>query len=91
MWGQHWGNIMDIVNPYPEVDIRQEVEAKLKQTADVGGLFHAAENFYVNMGLRPLPKQFWELSMFTKPACPDVNCQASSYDMFFPGDFRYLF
>ncbi|XP_012938432.2 angiotensin-converting enzyme [Aplysia californica] len=88
MWAQHWGHVWDIVSPYPEVDKKGEMEARLKRGSDVTDLFRATESFYVSLGMQPMSRDFWNFSMFTRPPGAQVDCHASSYDMFYPGDFR---
>ena len=46
------------------------------------------ERFYTSLGLAPLPKTFWERSLFTKPADRDVVCHASAWDIDYADDVR---
>lgn len=47
-----------------------------------------AENFFVSMGMKHLPKSFYINSLFTKPDDREVVCHASAWDMDFEGDVR---
>jgi peptidyl-dipeptidase A len=46
------------------------------------------ENFYTSLGFEPLPKTFWERSLFTKPADREVVCHASAWDIDNKDDIR---
>jgi len=46
------------------------------------------EAFFTSLGFAPLPKTFWERSLFTKPADRDVVCHASAWDVDFKEDLR---
>ncbi len=39
------------------------------------------EGFFGSLGFAPLPKTFWERSLFTKPQDRDVVCHASAWDV----------
>ena len=39
------------------------------------------EAFFTSLGLDPLPKTFWERSLFTKPDGREVVCHASAWDV----------
>ncbi len=88
VWAQEWGNIYDLVAP-PQAgksyDITQLLEAKHTQPMD---LVHYGENFFTSLGFAPLPKTFWERSMFLKPADRDVVCHASAWDIDSVDDLR---
>lgn len=50
----------------------------------------AAEKFYVSLGFDPMPKRFWEYSIFEKPADRDnIDCSDISYRFFNGKDYRY--
>ena len=46
------------------------------------------EGFFTSMGFAPLPKTFWERSLFIKPADRDVVCHASAWDIDGKDDLR---
>ncbi|MEZ4446721.1 MAG: M2 family metallopeptidase [Polyangiaceae bacterium] len=89
MWAQEWNNIYDLVKPYPvgaKLDIDKAIEKKKWGALD---MVKSAESFYTSMGLSPLPKSFYEQSLFTKPRDREVVCHASAWDIDPPnGDLR---
>ncbi len=46
------------------------------------------EAFFTSLGMQPLPKTFWERSLFLKPKDRDVVCHASAWDVALSGDLR---
>ncbi|KAI8778550.1 angiotensin-converting enzyme, partial [Biomphalaria glabrata] len=87
MWAQHWPNILDIVSPYPELNQQPSIEARLRKSFNVHGMFRLANTFYTSLGLYPMSSTFWDKSMFTKPRDKNFVCHASAFDLYFPGDF----
>jgi peptidyl-dipeptidase A len=51
-------------------------------------LFKIAEQFYVSLGMKPMPASFWNLSMIVKPEDRDVVCHASAWDLRDQKDYR---
>ena len=47
-----------------------------------------AERFFTSLGFAPLPKTFWERSLFVKPRDRDVVCHASAWDIDNVDDLR---
>jgi peptidyl-dipeptidase A len=66
-------------------DLTELLKAK---PVDPRGMVKYAENFFVSMGFPPLPRTFWERSLFTKPADRDVVCHASAWDIDNQDDLR---
>jgi peptidyl-dipeptidase A len=88
MWAQEWGNIYPLVAP-TNGSQGVDVTALLKQKkVDELGMVHYGENFFKSLGFAPLPKTFWERSLFTKPADRDVVCHASAWDVDSKDDLR---
>ncbi len=88
MWAQDWSNVYDMVEPHPgaaSLDVTQALQAK---GYDPIKMVKAGENFFVSLGLNPLPKTFWERSMFSKPEDREVVCHASAWDVDFNNDLR---
>lgn len=81
MWSQTWGNIYDIVQPYPGVGDVDITAALVAQKKDAIAITKMAENFFVSLGLRKLPESFWEKSMLTKPQDREVVCHASAWTL----------
>ena len=88
MWSQTWGNLFKLAEPYPgqgSVDVTKALE---RQKYDEVKMVKTAERFFTSIGLDPLPKTFWERSLFKKPADRDVVCHASAWDVHYNDDLR---
>ncbi len=87
-WAQTWGNIFPLLG-LPEnsrgYDLTELLRAK---KLDAHGMVKYGENFYTSLGFDPLPKTFWERSLFTKPADREVVCPASAWDIDNKDDIR---
>ena len=81
MWSQEWGNIFDLVQPYPGVSDLDIDSALEEQHYTAEQMVESAESFYTSLGLPELPDTFWERSLFRKPADRDVVCHASAWGM----------
>ncbi len=100
MWAQHWGNIYDKVKPdVPDtsLDLTQILRKngydftpgdRAQELAAAKKMVRTAENFFVSLGFEPLPKTFWERSLFLKPRDRDVVCHASAWDIDNKDDVR---
>lgn len=88
MWSQQWGSIYDLVTPYPGVGDLDVTAALVKSKKDAVAIAKTAENFFTSLGLRALPKSFWEKSMLTKPRDREVVCHASAWTMDAKEDVR---
>ncbi len=87
-WAQEWGNIFPILG-LPENSSGYDLTALLQaRRLDAQGMVKYGENFYKSLGFEPLPKTFWERSLFTKPADRDVVCHASAWDLDNQDDVR---
>ncbi|XP_008477363.1 angiotensin-converting enzyme [Diaphorina citri] len=88
MWAQTWGNIYDIVVPYPE-KTPPDVSAELvRQGYTVHKMFRTAEEFFTSINMSAMPPEFWERSMLEKPQGREVVCHASAWDFHDGKDFR---
>ena len=80
MWAQEWGNIYPLVAPKtgtgPGYDVTQLLKAK---NVGVDSMFRIGEGFFTSMGLKQLPKTFWERSLLVKPQDREVVCHASAW------------
>jgi peptidyl-dipeptidase A len=88
MWAQEWNNIYDIVAPpqkTPSFDLTELIKAK---GMDELAMVRTGEHFFTSLGFEPLPKTFWERSLFKKPADRDVVCHASAWDVDNQDDLR---
>ncbi len=88
MWAQQWDAIYDVVEPYPgqgSLDVDKKLRAK---GYDPVKMVKLGEAFFTSLGLDPLPKTFWERSLFLRPKDRDVVCHASAWDVSWNGDLR---
>jgi peptidyl-dipeptidase A len=81
IWAQEWGNIYPLVAP-PSSGSGVDVTALLKaKNVDEREMVRYGERFFTSLGFDPLPKTFWERSLFTQPKDRDVVCHASAWDV----------
>jgi peptidyl-dipeptidase A len=88
MWAQEWANIYDVVAPLqqgPSFDLTELIKAKGMDELE---MVRTGERFFTSLGFEPLPKSFYERSMFRKPADRDVVCHASAWDIDNKDDLR---
>jgi peptidyl-dipeptidase A len=81
IWAQDWTNIYDLLNLPGKgsgIDLTPILE---RQKFDYERMVKTGEHFFVSLGFDPLPKTFWERSMFVKPRDRDVVCHASAWDI----------
>src|SRR5579864_7539436 len=76
---------MDSPKPEQSYDLTKILE---ERKTDARGMVRYGEAFFTSLGFAPLPKTFWERSLFTKPADRDVVCHASAWDVDFKDDLR---
>jgi peptidyl-dipeptidase A len=81
MWAQTWGNIYSLAEP-PGAGRGYDLTALLKaKKLDELEMVRYGERFFTSLGFEPLPKTFWERSLFKKPADREVVCHASAWDV----------
>jgi peptidyl-dipeptidase A len=88
MWAQEWGNVYPLVAPAgggQGYDLTQLLKEHNVKELD---MVHYGENFFESLGFDPLPKTFWERSLFVKPQDRDVVCHASAWDIDSQDDLR---
>jgi peptidyl-dipeptidase A len=88
MWAQEWENIYPLIAPKdadPGYDLTAILKGRGTQPVD---MVKYAERFFISLGFAPLPKTFWERSLFSKPRDRDVVCHASAWDVDFVEDLR---
>ena len=89
MWAQQWGNIYDLVAPENSTGSSVDITRLLvEQDLSERDMVRTAENFFVSLGLDPLPATFWERSLFTQPRDRDVVCHASAWNLDNKDDLR---
>jgi peptidyl-dipeptidase A len=88
MWAQDWSNVYSLVAP-KAADPGYDLTAILKsKKTDALGMVRYGEGFFTSLGFEPLPKSFWERSLFTKPRDREVVCHASAWDVDNANDLR---
>jgi peptidyl-dipeptidase A len=88
MWAQEWMNLYPLLEPFPgksQLDVTAAIKAK---KWDALRMVKEAERFFTGLGLKPLPKSFYERSLFLKPKDRNVECHASAWDISYRGDVR---
>jgi peptidyl-dipeptidase A len=88
VWSQEWNNVYDLMDspkPAQSFDLTKILQDR---KTDARGMVHYGEAFFTSLGFAPLPKTFWERSLFTKPADRDVVCHASAWDVDSKDDLR---
>jgi peptidyl-dipeptidase A len=88
MWAQSWENIFPLVAP-KDADPGYDLTEILKfRKTDYKQMLEYGERFFTSLGFDPLPKTFWEHSMFVKPRDREVVCHASAWDVDKVDDLR---
>ncbi|HEX6278130.1 MAG TPA: M2 family metallopeptidase, partial [Polyangiaceae bacterium] len=88
LWAQEWQNLYPMMEPYPgrgTVDLDKQLQNK---KYDAQKMVKLGEQFFTSLGMQPLPKTFWERSLFVKPRDREVVCHASAWDVGLSGDIR---
>jgi peptidyl-dipeptidase A len=88
IWAQDWTNIYPLIAP-PNADPGFSLTAILKKrNMPPVEMVRTGERFYTSIGFAPLPKTFWERSLFVRPGDRDVVCHASAWDIDLDADVR---
>src|SRR5712691_4907783 len=88
IWAQDWSNIYPLVAP-PASDPGYSLTDILKKRhMSALDMVRTGEHFYTSLGLAPLPRTFWERSLFTRPRDREVVCHASAWDVDNVDDLR---
>jgi peptidyl-dipeptidase A len=88
LWQQNWGNIYPLVAPANDTQafsLTDNLKAKKTEPLE---MVRIGERFFTSLGFAPLPKTFWERSLFLKPRDRDVVCHASAWDVDSVDDLR---
>uniref|UniRef100_A0A1B6DQQ8 Angiotensin-converting enzyme n=1 Tax=Clastoptera arizonana TaxID=38151 RepID=A0A1B6DQQ8_9HEMI len=88
LFGSGFGNIGDLIKPYPNVkadNIDIKLKAKYKTARD---LAEVCEDFFLSIGLPPMPATFWNLSQFVEPKDTQSTCQISAWNFYDRKDYR---
>jgi len=89
MWAQTWGNIIDLLLPYPNRESVDVTRALRRANFTVNRMFRTAEEFYTSIGLEPMTDDFWSKSVLVRHSdnTPMV-CHGSADDFYTDTDFR---
>ncbi|MBI3200193.1 MAG: M2 family metallopeptidase [Myxococcales bacterium] len=88
MWAQEWQALYPLVEPHKgkgNIDVTKQMVAKKWNHEK---MVKTGEAFFTSLGMQPLPKTFWERSLFLKPKDRNVVCHASAWDVGLSGDLR---
>ncbi len=88
MWAQSWENIYDVVAPPNQAPTFDLTELLKEKNVDEMEMVRDGERFFTSLGFEPLPKTFWDRSLFLKPRDRDVVCHASAWDIDNQDDLR---
>jgi peptidyl-dipeptidase A len=88
IWAQDWHNVYSLVAP-KNADVGFSLDDILKRRkASPLDMVRTGERFYTSLGFDPLPKTFWERSLFVRPRDREVVCHASAWDLDLEADIR---
>ena len=80
-WAQEWGNIFSLVAPAQQKQPYDVTDLLKANNVDAVGMVKYGEQFFTSLGFAPLPKSFWERSLFVRPRDREVVCHASAWDV----------
>ena len=88
LWAQEWPNVYEDMVPYPDQPSIDVTEGLQKAGFNEMQMVKTAEDFFVSLGLDPLPETFWQRSLFVQPPDREVQCHASAWDVGYNNDLR---
>jgi peptidyl-dipeptidase A len=88
LWQQDWSNVYDLVAPPGDMPVFSLTDNLKAKKLDPLGMVRIGERFFTSLGFDPLPKTFWERSLFVKPRDREVVCHASAWDIDSVDDVR---
>jgi peptidyl-dipeptidase A len=88
LWQQDWSNVYDLVAPGGEKQAFSLTDILKAKKIEPLEMVRFGERFFSSLGFDPLPKTFWERSMFVKPRDREVVCHASAWDIDSVDDLR---
>ena len=90
MWSQSWKNIIDVTVPYPGRGFIDATRVMKQLGYNPIRIFRTAEQFFLSLGLEPMPREFYLRSMLQKPLDREVICHAGAWDFCNGRDYRYI-
>jgi peptidyl-dipeptidase A len=88
LWQQDWSNVYPLVAPPNDRQSFSLTERLKAKRLDPIEMVRVGERFFTSLGFDPLPKTFWERSLFVKPRDREVVCHASAWNVDFEDDLR---
>jgi peptidyl-dipeptidase A len=88
IWAQDWTNIYPLVAPAGSDAGYSLTEILKRRKTGPLDMVRTGERFYTSLGFDPLPKTFWERSLFVRPRDREVVCHASAWDIDAASDVR---
>jgi peptidyl-dipeptidase A len=88
LWQQDWSNIYDLVSPSGDKPVASLTDNLKSHKIEPLEMVRIGERFFTSLGFDPLPKTFWERSLFLKPRDREVVCHASAWDIDSESDVR---
>ena len=88
IWQQDWSNIYPLVAPAGAAQAASLTERLKAKKVDPLEMVRIGERFFTSLGFEPLPKTFWERSLFVKPRDREVVCHASAWNIDNVDDLR---
>jgi peptidyl-dipeptidase A len=88
IWQQDWSNIYPFVAPAGAAQAASLTERLKAKKVDPLEMVRIGERFFTSLGFEPLPKTFWERSLFVKPRDREVVCHASAWNIDNVDDLR---
>jgi peptidyl-dipeptidase A len=88
IWAQDWSNIYPLVAPTSTAAGYSLTEILKRRNIDAIEMVRIGERFYTSLGFEPLPRTFWERSLFVRPRDREVVCHASASDVDMEADVR---
>src|SRR5262245_13043335 len=88
IWAQDWTNVYALVAPANADAGFSLTDILKKRNMPAVDAVRAGERFYSSLFFQPLPKTFWERSLFVRPRDRDVVCHASAWDVDLAEDIR---
>ena len=89
IWAQDWSNIYPLVAPAnADAGLLADRHPQARKPIAPLEMVRIGERFYTSLGFAPLPKTFWERSLFVRPRDREVVCHASAWDVDDVDDLR---
>jgi peptidyl-dipeptidase A len=88
IWAQDWSNIYPLVAPAASDAGYSLTDILVRRKVGPLEMVRTGERFYTSLGFEPLPKTFWERSLFVRPRDREVVCHASAWDVDLQADVR---